>query len=98
MPAAAQDMNLSQILLPGEGWQVAPMECKSAAGLAGDGRGNVYAADGKQIWRIDKGGKPSLFAKTDEAVHGLAVGPDGKGSLPPSRTRNACSCWLPPGS
>jgi gluconolactonase len=76
--AAAQDMNLTQILLPGEGWRVAPMECKSAAGLTGDGRGNVYVADGKQIWRIDKDGKASVFAKTDGGVHGLAVAPDGR--------------------
>jgi gluconolactonase len=76
--AAAQDMDLTQILLPGEGWQAAPMECKSAAGMTGDGRGSVYVADGKQIWRIDKDGKASVFAKTDGTVHGLAVGPDGR--------------------
>ena len=80
VPAAAQDMNLTNVLLPGEEWHVAPMECKSTAGLAGDGRGNVYVADpdGKQIWRIDNGDKASVFAKTDGAVHGLAVSPDGK--------------------
>ena len=78
VPAAAQDVNLTQILLPGEGWQEVAAEWKSAAGLAGDGRGNVYVADGKQIWRIDKDGKASVFAKTDGVVHGLAVGPDGK--------------------
>jgi gluconolactonase len=78
VPAAAQDMNLSQILIPGEEWREVPAECKSAAGLAGDGRGNIYVADGKQVWRIDRDGKASLFAKTDGAVHGVAVGPDGK--------------------
>ena len=48
--AAAQDMPLSQILLPGEGWQVALKDGQSAGALAGDGRGNVYVADpdGKQ--------------------------------------------------
>jgi gluconolactonase len=76
--AAAQDMNLTDVLLPGEAWHIAPMDCKTAAGLTGDGRGNVYVADGKQIWRIDKDGKASVFAKTEGAVHGLAVGPDGK--------------------
>jgi hypothetical protein len=40
-PAAAQDMNLSQILLPGEGWQEVAAEWKSAGGMAGDGRGAV---------------------------------------------------------
>jgi gluconolactonase len=78
VPATAQDMNLTQILLPGEEWHAAPVECKSAAGLVGDGRGNVYVADGKQIWRIDKDNKASVFAKTDGVVHRLAVGPDGR--------------------
>ncbi len=78
--AAAQDMPLSQVLLPGEGWRQVPVDCKSAAGLAGDGRGNVYVADpdGRQIWRIDKDGKASLFTKTVGSVHGLAVAADGR--------------------
>jgi gluconolactonase len=78
-PAAAQDMPLSQVLVSGEGWQAAAVECKSAAALAGDGRGNVYIADleGKQIWRLDKDGKESVFAKTEGAVRGLAAA-DGK--------------------
>ena len=78
--AAAQDVPLSQILPPGEGWQIALKDCNSAAGLAGDGRGNVYVADpdGRQIWRIDPEGKAAVFAKTDAAVHGLAVAPDGR--------------------
>ncbi len=80
LPAAAQDMNLEQILIAGEDWRPAPVECKSAASLASDGRGNVYVADpeGKQIWRINKEGKAAVFAQTDGAVHGFAVAPDGK--------------------
>ena len=73
--AGAQDMPLTQVILPGEGWQAAAVECKSAGGLAGDGRGSVYIADqdGKQIWRLDKDGKASVFAKTEGGVHGLAA-------------------------
>ena len=77
--AAAQDMPLSQVLAPGEGWQAALTQCQSAGALAGDGRGHVYVADpdGKQIWRVGPDGKASVFAKTDGAVHGLAAAPDG---------------------
>jgi gluconolactonase len=80
LPAAAQDMPLSQVLIPGEGWAIALKECKSAGALAGDGRGNVFVADadGMQIWKIDKDGKASVFAKTSAEVRGLAVGSDGK--------------------
>jgi sugar lactone lactonase YvrE len=78
--AAGQDMPLTQVLLPGEGWRTVKVECSSAAGLAGDGRGDVFVADpdGRQIWRIDKDGKAALFTKTDGTVHGLAVAPDGR--------------------
>jgi len=78
--AAAQDMPLTQVILPGEGWQLVAMDCSSTAGLVGDGRGNVYVADpdGRQLWRIDKDGKAALFTKTVGCVHGLAVAPDGR--------------------
>ena len=78
--AAAQDMTLQQILLPGEGWQVALKDCKSARGLASDGKGNVYVADpdGMQIWRIGPDGKAAVFAQTPAPVVGLACGPDGR--------------------
>ncbi len=78
--AAAQDMPLTQVILPGEGWKPAGVECASAAGLAGDGRGEVYVADpdGRQIWKLDKYGKASLFTKTQGSVHGLAVAADGR--------------------
>jgi len=78
--AAGQDMPLTQVLLPGEGWRPAGVECSSAAGLAGDGRGNVFVADpdGRQVWRIDKDGKASPFTKTQGTVHGLAVAADGR--------------------
>ena len=78
-PAAAQDMPLSQVLLPGESWQAAAMAGQSAECLAGDGHGNIYVTDpdGKQIWRLDKDGKASVFAKTEGGPHGLAAA-DGK--------------------
>jgi sugar lactone lactonase YvrE len=73
-------MPLSQVLIPGEGWAIALKECKSAGALAGDGRGNVFVADpdGMQIWKIDKDGKATAYAKTSAPVRGLAVEPGGK--------------------
>lgn len=78
--AVGQDMPLTQVILPGKGWQALPIECSSAAGLAGDGRGDVFVADpdGRQIWRVGPDGKAARFAKTDGTVHGLAVAPDGR--------------------
>jgi sugar lactone lactonase YvrE len=79
-PAAAQDMPLTQVLLPGEGWQAVEGEHQSAASLAGDREGNVYIADpkGKQILRIaPTGGKPAHLLRTGAAVHGLGLGPTG---------------------
>ena len=63
--AVAQDMPLSQILPPGEGWQVALKDCKFAGALAGDCRGNVYVADpdGKQILCIDPDGKAAVLCQ-----------------------------------
>jgi sugar lactone lactonase YvrE len=79
--AGAQDMPLTQVILPGEGWKPVAVDCASAAGLAGDGRGAVYVADpdGRQIWRIDPDGKASLFTRTEHgSVHGLFVAADGR--------------------
>jgi sugar lactone lactonase YvrE len=78
-PAAAQDMPLADVLLPGEGWHLAAGDFPSVAGLAGDGRGSVYVADPREklVWRIDPEGTVHGFARTTAGVHGLAVGPDG---------------------
>src|SRR5437016_10278095 len=76
-PAAAQDMPLTQVLLPGEGWQAVEGNYQSVGGLAMDRSGDVYVADpkGKQILRIPAaGGKPRLFLRTGAAVVGLGMG------------------------
>jgi gluconolactonase len=94
-PAAAQDMPLTQVLLPGEGWHAVEGDWQSVAALAADREGNVYLADpkGKQIVRLPAaGGKPEV--QPVDTVRGLAVNRDGflffclpdskfLGSLPP---------------
>src|SRR5438093_4057664 len=79
-PAAAQDMPLSQILLPGEGWKLVAKDFKEPSALAADRAGNVYVADRKkkQIIRVDTDGRSSVFAKTGQGVTGMAFGPDGR--------------------
>jgi gluconolactonase len=80
VPARAQDMPLSQVLLPGEGWRPGPVEHKGLAALAGDGRGNVYVSEpqSKQVLRIGPDGKAIAFANTEYPVTALAVGPEGQ--------------------
>ncbi len=75
-PAAAQDMPLTQVLLPGEGWQAVEGDFQSVAALAANREGDVYLADpkGKQIVRLPAGGgKPEALYR-GEVVGGLAVG------------------------
>jgi gluconolactonase len=88
-PAAAQDMPLSDVLLPGEGWQPVSGPFKSVRALASDKDGNVYVADhdGKQVLRIDKLGRTSLFTKTRAGVSALAFGKGGLYASEPDRSR-----------
>jgi sugar lactone lactonase YvrE len=75
--ATAQDMPLSEILAPNEGWQ----RVQGLAGvdsLAADGKGTVYAGESAtgRITAIDPAGKLKPFA-TVVGLRGMAVGPDG---------------------
>jgi gluconolactonase len=89
VPAAAQDMPLSQVLLPGEAWHAVSADVQSVRSLAADGKGNVYVADpvGNQVVRIGPDGRASVFVKTGSGIHGLSFGPDGRlhGSQPDKR-------------
>jgi hypothetical protein len=74
-PSFCQDMPLSQVLLPNEGWTPVKLDAKSIGGLAGDGQGNVFVSDpeGKRILRIDKDGKIGVYVSTTYPVRGMAV-------------------------
>jgi gluconolactonase len=78
-PAAAQDMPLSQILLPGEGWELVSKGWKEPGPLTADRAGNVYVADreARKIWRVDGSGRRAVFAPTSAPVSGMCFGPDG---------------------
>jgi sugar lactone lactonase YvrE len=80
VPAVAQDMPLSQILLPGQGWHTVPAALRSVRSLAADGKGNVYVADptGNQVVRVGLDDRASVLVKTSAGIHGLCSSPDGR--------------------
>src|SRR5712692_9829348 len=77
-PLAAQDMPLSEILVPAEGWRVVAEDCKAVHGLAADRDGNVYIADSenKHLTRISTDGQVKGVTMNEPGLYGLALGPD----------------------
>jgi hypothetical protein len=79
--APAQDMPLTQVLLPGEGWKPVAGLPGLVTDLAGDGRGNVYvvAVNGREVHRIGPDGKATPFARRgfDDVFVGLSAVPGG---------------------
>jgi sugar lactone lactonase YvrE len=79
-PAAAQDMALNQILLPGESWRPVVEGLQSVDVLTANRQGEVFLAvgndKGKSLIRLDKQGLPTILASLSAAVTGLTVGPD----------------------
>ena len=72
------DLTLLNLLIPGEGWEVAADNLGFADGLCTDNDGNVYFCDMKAaaIYRINAAdGTRTEIAK--ESVSGLEFGPDG---------------------
>jgi sugar lactone lactonase YvrE len=83
VPAAlvrAQDVPLSQILIPGEAWKLVGEGYKFTEAPIADAQGNVYFADvpESKIFKIDASGKPALFLENTQATSGLEFGPGGK--------------------
>ncbi|MEI6712481.1 MAG: SMP-30/gluconolactonase/LRE family protein [Verrucomicrobiota bacterium] len=71
------DLTLLNLLVPGQGWQVAAEGLAFADGLCSDAEGNVYFSDMKApaILKVGVDGRVSKVA--DEGVSGLKFGPDG---------------------
>jgi len=77
-PALAQDMPLTQVLIPGENWELIAEGYKFTEGPAVDRQGNVFFVDvpASRIYRIDLSGKVTLFAENTARTAGLMFGPD----------------------
>jgi gluconolactonase len=87
--ARAQDMPLTDVLLPGEGWRPGPVESRTLTALAGDRHGSIYVADeGLQIIKVGPDGTASTFARASAATTALAIGPGGEVyAVQPSKSR-----------
>ena len=71
---------LSQILIPGEGWQVAMDGLKGADGIAVNAKGEVFFCDtgNEKTYRIGLDGAISPVLAESRHITGQAFGPDGR--------------------
>lgn len=76
----AQDMPLSQVLIPSEGWELVGQGYQFTEAPAVDSKGNLYFADvaGNKIYRLNEEGKPDVFVEDSARTSGLMFGADGK--------------------
>ena len=77
--APGQDMPITQVLIPEEGWELIAEGYKFTEGPAVDKQGNVYFTDvpESKIYKIDGRGKVSVFVENSARTNGLMFGPDG---------------------
>jgi gluconolactonase len=78
--AAAQDLPLSQILIPGEEWELVADGYQFAEGPSADREGNLYFADynASIIYKVDHTTKKiTTFSDNSYKTGGMMVGPDG---------------------
>ncbi|MDA0205382.1 MAG: SMP-30/gluconolactonase/LRE family protein [Acidobacteria bacterium] len=78
--AAAQDLPLSQILVPGEEWELVADGYQLAEGPSADREGNLYFADYNAgiIYKVDHATKNiTTFTDNSYKTGGMMVGPDG---------------------
>ena len=70
----------TDIILPGENWQLVSQGHKFTEGPAVNAKGEVFFTDipNGRIHKIDLSGKVSLFAENSPGVNGLMFGADGK--------------------
>ncbi|MGB8352718.1 MAG: SMP-30/gluconolactonase/LRE family protein [Chthoniobacteraceae bacterium] len=75
----SHNSTLQEITLPGEGWKQIPQKFQSAAGLAANARGEIYASDAPAgaVYRLGADDKSVEFIAHGPAITGEAFGPDG---------------------
>ena len=71
---------ITDLLLPGEDWQLVGEGYKFSEGPVANAKGEVFFADGSSnnIWKVALDGKLTEFATNTQGVYGMAFGPDGK--------------------
>ena len=75
----SQNDTLTNILIPGEGWQIAAENPGGSDGPAVDADGDVFFSEvrSNRIWKITTDGKREIFSTNTIGVSGEAFGPDG---------------------
>jgi enterochelin esterase family protein len=79
--AGAQDMPLTQVLIPGEDWQMVSEGHQFTDGCTADAEGNFYFTDvlgGSTINKITPTGDLVVVAQDAPRVSGMQLGPDGR--------------------
>jgi gluconolactonase len=76
----SQNDTLSNILVPGEGWQLVSDGYGFTEGPAVNGKGEVYFNDTRsnKTYKISPDGKISMFVPDSKRGNGQAFGPDGR--------------------
>ena len=86
----AQDMPLSQVLIPGEGWELTAFGHEFTDAPTADAAGNFYYSDLRSeqgLYKIIPQGKVILYLKGMTGISGMKFGPDGKIYACRARTR-----------
>ncbi len=76
----AEDMSLSDVLIPGEGWKRVADGYQFTDAACADAEGNFYFADvakGGAVFKIAPDGKVSTYISNAPRISGLKFGPDG---------------------
>src|SRR5262245_2524409 len=76
----AQDMSVTGVLVPSEGWKLVAEGYQFTEGPAVDPQGQVFFTDipASRIYKISLDDKVSLFADATANTNGLMFGPDGR--------------------
>jgi gluconolactonase len=71
---------LSDILIPGQGWQLVSEGYRFTEGPAANARGEVFFSDipASKAYKIGLDGKASVFVEDSKRSNGQAFGPDGR--------------------